>query len=489
MRIGTRLLMMVVALARLMSAQTTATPAHRPGATISGAIRDSLANRPLADAVVQLADADPKGSYARSTTADSLGRFTFRDVPDGHYLIGFLHPALDSLGLEEPAREVYVRDGRNVRIDLALPSALRLRAAICPNAAKSDSTGIVVGFVRNAANSEPIAGAKVTGEWAEFTLTRVGLTRTVPRLVATTAPNGWFALCGVPAGGTMAINAAHAADTTAVIEVEVSAEGFAHRDLYLGPARASIVMDSTVRSVAADDSTARHDSITSVPRLVRTGVGRLTGTVHRSPGDAPLAGAQVTVLDGPQTRADDRGVWTISDAPLGSRMLEVRAVGYYPERRAVDIVAETPPIQSTLSTLKSVLDTVRVHATTLYARDRNGFQQRQRSGQGRYITPDDVERRHPVYLTDLLRTMPGVYLQMTGDSFSRQLMMRGTGVGFCTPTVYLDGMPMFSLSADDLDAAVQPADIAGVEVYSSTTVPPQFQRAFSGCGSVVVWTR
>ena len=480
---------MVVALVRLAGGQTPATVNQRPGAAISGVVRDSLANRPLADALVQLADANAGGAYAKSTNTDSLGRFAFSNIPDGHYLVGFLHPVLDSIGLEEPAREVFVRDGRAVHIDLALPSPRRLREAICGTDAKNDSTGIVVGFARSAADNEPIAGASITGEWAEFTLTRAGLTRTIPRLVATTAGNGWFALCGVPAGGTMGLTGSRAADSTALIEVEVSAGGFAHRDLYLGAAHAAIVMDSSVRSAGAGDSTTRRDSIVSVARLVRTGVGRLSGTVRRSPGDTPLAGAQVSILDGPQTRADDRGVWTISDAPLGSRMLEVRAVGYYPVRRAVDVMAETPPIQSTLSTLKSVLDTVRVHATTLYARDRNGFQQRRRSGLGRYITPDDIARRRPIYLSDLLRTLPGLYLQTSSDSFSRQLMMRGSGTGFCTPTVYLDGMQMFSFSADDLDAAVQPDDIAGVEVYSSTSVPPQFQRAFSGCGSVVVWTK
>jgi hypothetical protein len=85
--------------------------------------------------------------------------------------------------------------------------------------------------------------------------------------------------------------------------------------------------------------------------------------------------------------------------------------------------------------------------------------------------------------------MPGMYLQMNGDSFSPQLMMRGTGRGFCAPAIYLDGMPMYGLDSADLDASVLPGDIAGIEVYSATTVPMQFQRPLSGCGSIVVWTK
>jgi hypothetical protein len=490
MRHVVKTLVMGAAVARLAAAQTPAVSGPPAGAAVTGVVYDSLAHRPLAGAIVQLADVNPSAPYARSATTDSLGRFNFAGVRDGRYLIGFLHPVLDSIGLEEPTREVFVRDGRAARIDLALPSAQRLRTAICRSSEPKDSTGIILGFIRSAATHQPVEGASVVGEWAEFIFTREGLARNIPRLVATTGSNGWFALCGVPSGGAVALLASHGADSTSVIEVDVSPDGFARRDLHLGAADAAVVVDSTVvRRLATRDSAAGSDSLVAISRLLRTGVGRLTGTVRRSPGDEPLAGAQVSIVDGPRTRADDRGNWTLSNAPLGSRVLEVRAVGYYPERRTVDVVAGAAPIRSTLSTLKSVLDTVRVRATTLYARDRNGFQQRRRSGLGRYITPEDIRRRHPLYLTDLLRTMPGIFLQYDADSFSRQLMMRGSGRGFCTPTIYLDGMQMFSFDAGDLDLLVRPEDITGVEVYSGTTAPPQFQRAFSGCGSIVVWTR
>ena len=478
--------MLLALTARLVSGQTTSRPAS-PGATVTGVVRDSLAHRALADALVQLTAADLPGRYFKSTSTDPEGHFSFSDVPDGRYIVGFLHPTLDSIGLEEPAREVVVREGRAPRIDLALPSARRLRAAICPGLTKDDSTGIVLGFVRGAIGQEAVAGAVVTGQWAEFVLTKGGLSRSISRVTATTAANGWFALCSVPAGAIMAISATHASDTTALIEVEVSPEGFVHRDLSIGASASVVVVDTAVVRSSAPGDSARVDSVATTTRLVRTGTGRLSGTVRRSPGDAPLPGAQISILDGPQTRADEAGAWTIANAPLGSRTLEVRAVGYYPERRTIDVTPQTAPIASTLPTLKAVLDTVRVRATTIYARDRNGFQQRRRTGMGRYISADDIARRHPIYVSDMLRTTPGLFVQTSG--FSRQLVMRGTGRGFCEPTIYLDGMPMFSFGADDLDAIVQPGDVGGIEVYSATTVPPQFQRGMSGCGSVVIWTK
>jgi len=481
--------MVLTVLARVTLAQSPAPANARARTTVSGVVRDSLAHRPLAGALVQLANAEARGAFAQSANADSLGRFTIGNVPDGHYLIGFLHPSLDSIGLEEPTRELFVRDGRPVRMDLALPSARRLRSAICRGDAKTDSTGMVIGFVRSAADGVALEGANVLAQWAELTFTRGGLTRTIPRVVATTAGNGWFALCGLPSDGTVVLSAARGADSSSLVDVEIPSEGFAHLDIYVGAARATIVADSSVvRSSTGSDTTSHVDSTIVVPRLVRTGVGRLSGTVRRSPGDTPLAGAEVSIVEGPRTRADARGNWTIPDAPLGTRMLEVRAVGYYPERKPVDVLAQTPLVQTTLSTLKAVLDTVRVRATTLYAVDRNGFQQRRRSGLGRYITPEDISRRKPLNLSDLLRTMPGIFLQTT-DMFSHQLMMRGTGRGYCAPSVYLDHMPMEGLSTDDIDAFVRPEDVRGVEIYSSTTAPPQFQRAFGGCGSIVIWTR
>lgn len=488
MRVATKTLITIVALTRLAVGQSTA-PGQRAGAMVGGVVRDSLAHHPLSGAIVQLVDADARGPRAQTATTDSLGRFSIGDVADGRYVIGFLHPALDSIGLEAPTREVVVNGGRSVRIDLAVPSAQRLRAAICRTAAKNDSTGIVLGFARDATTREALDSARVVGEWAEYTLTRNGFARTLPRIVATTGDNGWFALCGVPAGGTVALSATRGADSTSLIEVEVPAEGFAHRDLYLGAARSVIVMDSSVTTPVVADSAARADTVVRVPRLVRTGGGRLSGTVRRAPGATPLAGAQITIVDGPQTRADAQGAWTIADAPLGTRMLEVRAVGYYPERRAIDITPQTPPLELALSTLKAVLDTVRVHATTLYSRDRNGFQQRRRSGSGRYITPDDIERRHPINLSDMLRMTPGLYLRRGADSFSQEFMMRGFGADYCSPSVYLDGMQLFSLDVNDLDATVRPGDVTGIEIYTSTSAPAQFQRAFSGCGSIVVWTK
>jgi protocatechuate 3,4-dioxygenase beta subunit len=65
-----------------------AVPAH---ATITGTVFDSLANQPLANAIVQFV-ATEKLADVRSVRSGVDGRFAFDSVSPGRYLIEFLHP-------------------------------------------------------------------------------------------------------------------------------------------------------------------------------------------------------------------------------------------------------------------------------------------------------------------------------------------------------------------------------------------------------------
>ena len=45
------------------------------------------------------------------------------------------------------------------------------------------------------------------------------------------------------------------------------------------------------------------------------------------------------------------------------------------------------------------------------------------------------------------------------------------------------------MSADELDDLVDPDGITGIEVYTISTAPPQFQTPLESCGSIVIWKR
>jgi len=363
---------------------------------------------------------------------------------------------------------------RTVRADLAIPSPARLNTAICGSRAHLDSAALIIGVVRDALGGAPVAGVLVSAEWLELSFTPQGLVRNIARRTATTAETGWFALCNIPTTGTVALLASRGADSTDRIELQIPPDRFLHRELYIGASQLAI----------AESAANSSDVRASPSRGVHLGSGRVGGTVIAAASGGPLAGAQVSITDGPGTRTNALGEWTIPNAPLGTRMLEVRAVGYYPERRHVDVVASAAPLRIAMSTLKAVLDTIRITARGLPGgADGGGFQRRRRIGLGHFITPEDVARFRPIVTSDLFRIVPGVQLEK--DS----LKMRGAFETWCSPAIFIDGHHLRNVTAADIDDSVSPHEVAGIEVYRESTAPPQYQAGLSGCGSIVIWTK
>lgn len=201
------------------------------------------------------------------------------------------------------------------------------------------------------------------------------------------------------------------------------------------------------------------------------------------------------IRDGPETSANERGEWTLTNAPFGTRTLEVRAVGYFPARSAVDVVAGAGSIRTALSTTKSVLDTVTVTESSVRERNMSDFHERRRSGVGAYLTPEDVARWRPTVTSDLFRMVPGLRVERTpyGDT---EIQRRGTFDEPCAPGVYIDGVYMRDLGAAAIDTWVNPNEIAGIEIYTGPGVPAQFTIGMEGggldrqiCGSIVIWTK
>lgn len=471
-----RLLVLVVTLAATAGAQTPDTAGRAAGATVSGVVYDSLALRPLAGAAVQLVNAGDPAAMVRTAIADEFGSFAFSDVPDGGYMLGFLHPLLDSLGVEPAVREVVVTGRRSVIADVGIPSPPRLLAAICGERAVRDSSAVIFGVVRDAQSHLPLAGVGVTGAWQEFSMTRVGFSQRVQRVEATTSETGWFSLCDVPRPGTTTIVAGRGDDSTARIEIPISTEAVIRRDLYVGVAR----------TVAFADTLRRRDTASVTRRLLQSGEGRLSGTVASISTGAPIAGAQVALTDGPAATTNAKGEWTLVDLPLGTRALEVRALGYYPERRAVNVFTGAPSVHVGLSTLRAVLDTVRVTASRWRDEHRIGFEARRRTGLGRYVTAEQIARRAPVNASDLFRGIAGVATEVG-------LIKLRRGDTDCSPAMFLNGVHIPAmvgdeLSTEDIDSWVRPHEIAAIEVYADI-VPPQFQRILLGCGAIVIWTK
>lgn len=470
------------------AAQVPDATTRRQGANVSGTVHDSIARHPLAGARVQLVAADALAAFRRSTDSDPQGRFAFSDVPAGRYMVGFFHAILDSLGLEPPLRQVVVSRQKRVRADLAIPSPARMRTAICGPRQSAGLQGVILGVVRDARSGSPVPEANVAVEWREFVLARTGeLVGRAPQRLAMTTESGFFAVCDVPSPGELVMMASRGADSTDWVEVQTPNEGFLRRDLYLGARRIVTARDTT-----------RLGDLLPVASRAREGDGSVRGTVVSALQGRPLEGALVSILDGPETRTNERGEWTLVNVPSGTRRLLVRAVGYYPAQLSVDVFAATPPVQVSLSTLKAVLDTVKITARRIVDRYR-GFEDRIRSAAGRYIRDEDIAKWHPINTSDVFKFVPGV--RVVRRNLESIIVLRGaiadtsfadsttSAASYCQPPVFLDGHNLFTVSLETIDDLVLPREIAAIEIYVGGTVPPQYDEARTGCGVVLIWTK
>jgi hypothetical protein len=468
-------------LMRNTAAQAPAPPVSRT-ASIGGIVFDSLAQKPLAAAVIQLVNADSVSAPPQTVESDEVGGYRFTGVRPGRYLVGFQHPMLDSIGVEQTPRAVTVdRFTLAVRLDLGLPSARSLRIALCGAAAVADSQSLIIGIVRDAATRSARPSSSVTVQWADFTIGTGALNRSVERRTFTTQETGWFGLCGAPSGGSIVLSASHGADSTESLQLEVPTSGFLRRDLFFGAARA----------MAAAGAGRATDSLAISRGARRSGRGRLSGTVVDADDGRPLAGARIGIRNGPTTTADPRGAFTLIGIPTGTRILDVRALAYVPVESPVDVVDGGAPLRIELESLRSVLDTVKVRANLSVDRNYDGFLRRQkRGGAGRFITTEDIARRNLIQAVDLFRSMPGVMIARDDNQndILAQRSPQNFFYPFCRVAVFVNGNPLREPTVNDLNAVLRPNEMLGIEVYDAGAAPAEFSRR-NGCGVVVIWTR
>ena len=96
----------VLLVSLLAAAGPTPLPGQSAGGAISGVVYDSIARRPLPGALVQVVAVEGARHFSNSTITDSLGRYRLSNVPGGRFMLGFLHPLLDSLGIEPSALQI-----------------------------------------------------------------------------------------------------------------------------------------------------------------------------------------------------------------------------------------------------------------------------------------------------------------------------------------------------------------------------------------------
>jgi hypothetical protein len=439
--------------------------------SVSGVVFDSLSMRGLGGSTVQLAAAGGQ-PWSRTTKTDASGHFEFADVPVGAYLLGFFHPKLDSLGLTSETRHLVLRTDEPMQTQLSVPSGRTIARTVCGASFVTESSGLLIGYVRGADNAMPRAGGNVIVRWAELVISRGSIQRVVSATNAFANPTGLFVACGVPLGSPILLQASVGPESSGSFEVTVPSAGLLHRDVFVAP-----VNRTRVRSL---------DSVPDVELL--RGTGRLRGQVRGS-NRRPIVGAQVSVLGtGLQTRSNDDGEFSLSALPGGTHTLEVRAIGFMPTQIPVDILeGQSGAADVELASIAVTLDTVKVTAQRLYASRRLlETERRQRSGMGHIYDANELNKRNPYVLTDLLRTVPGIRVIPNRFGLDEVWMRERRGLGFCRPEFIVDNARMVVDQDFPVNSIVPMNDIIAVEVYANM-VPGEFMSR-TECGVVALIT-
>lgn len=240
---------------------------------------------------------------------------------------------------------------------------------------------------------------------------------------------------------------------------------------------------SELHAQTPPDSGGRAGAAAPAPLLS----GVVTGRVLDSLG-LPVAGAQVSVA-GLLVRANttEDGSFKIAGVHTGPRIIRARRIGFRPDSARVEILpggeieVELRLNASVQQIAPLVVEAGRPHYTGRMA----AFFQRRDRGFGHFFTAEEIDRRNPRVVTDLLRTLPGVRLEaVRGEEI---VYFRGQR---CEPLVWVDGAPATAgyLSPDYF----APNTLAGIEVYPGVATVPQelmWMRGKGACGVIALWTR
>lgn len=474
--------MYLVALLGAAVASTFGAPAHaqssntRPG-RIEGVVYDSVAKKPLTGATVQLLRTGGQADM-RSATADSEGRFRFDSVAAGEWTVGAWHPRLDSLGVVQLARGTTVDAGKRRLLNLAIPSPTSIIRRLCGDSAARDSVGVVFGTIRRANRDRAGVQGSVRFKWYELEYRNKQFSQQQIIFDQTTAESGEYVACGVPSDARFQAQASANVDSSGVIEVSSSAGGIHRLDLFVGTVTRR--PDTTI--VTEQDSTGTVVDTVVTPYLV--GPGRLDGTAKRD--GIPMPGALVTLWGtGREVRSDERGRFTLAAMPLGSHTLELRAIGYEPLRRLVDLHPDE--VTATALNLARVtsLDTVRIRAWALRnqgAFKEDEFLRRRRRGSGVFLSPEEMARFNPITMTQLL-SLAG-WVRTSWDIAAGETVTMGRGIMKCTPLIMVDGQ---AVDEETFFMMVKPPHILAIEIYRRSGTPAEFSGP-SPCGSIIIWT-
>jgi hypothetical protein len=440
---------------------------------IEGVVFDSVRTRPLVGARVVAVGRAAQSEVRREATTDSTGRYRIDSLPVGSYIVGFESALLDSLEVSLSPREANLTAAPMATIELAVPSAAKLRSAVCFGATLPAETGVILGHVVSAETDAPLAGVTIAMQWRDLSVDRKTL-RPINRLRADsviTDRDGWYRMCGVPTGAWVSVQIQLGKRTGAALRTRIDDTlGIAIRHLSFSPSESR---------VDADSGGARVDAMGAIGR---TGTAALSGRVL-GPTNEPVPRAEVRVRGAAgAARTDSAGRYSLGQLPAGTQILDVRRFGYEVAEVQVELrrgMTTTKDVQ--LRRYVVTLDTMRAVASRYPEFQQHRYHTAYR---GYYFGPEELMNLHPIYASDILYRVPGMWVEGRGP----QAKVSGrvhAGTFTCPPNVVVNDVEGWSL------ADVNMRDVGAMEVYLASNPPGMFAPWMydKGCGAIVIWTK
>jgi len=464
-------------------------------ASLSGVVLDSIHNEPLAGASVTISGSE------RHALTDANGRFRIDSISPGLHDIRVSHAFTDSIGIVIAAKTVPFAGGREAKAIFAVPSEHGIKSTLCGQEGPPGNRALLVGEVARVGSNAAASDATVELDWYEVSF-RIGkgLTTEPRHLTARVNQAGRYVFCNLNDSLDASIRVVTPRDSSGTITVSLSGSPIGIRYLYLPPAE-----------IARADSTSAN----------RVG-GILTGKVI-DPAGRPVPQANVDVIGGVYaTRSGTDGEFQLSSAPMGTQLLRVRRLGYEVSIQPVVIRSDkSAPIEVAMAKTAPALDPVVIRARLSDAAVRSGFEFRARTGAGRYLSADQIQRHNVQCVFDLL-VIPRVNLRPSGGICTRELVVPFRGIssfpspgpaglrteqpGLAGPAAQVGQSRLaacLDIFVDDLPEALtpergkntvsfdlawlNPKSVVGVEIYSPGTAPMRFSHT-SHCSLVLIWT-
>ena len=228
--------------------------------------------------------------------------------------------------------------------------------------------------------------------------------------------------------------------------------------------------------------------IASAQQATPDSAARISGVVLTADGRA-VAEADVALIGLGAARTDGLGRFDFRGVPPGVVLVRVQRLGFAPIMRSVALDGVHPrELTMRFGETATTLATVTVRDSSVALREPTGFEHRRRTGQGIYVTEDEISRRRAQRVEHVLASLPGLEVDSSGvvrtDRGRTSLFGDNCGDGV---QLLIDGV---AVSGSYTLRNISPSSLRGIEVYRGiASTPVELRSPRAACGTVAIWTK